>query len=71
MYQKMARTKQTARKILGWTPTLEKKLVRAPWDGRNVKKYIRGRKIVFIVGGERGNPIGIAPEKAPWEGGKV
>ena len=67
----MARTKQTARRILGWVPTLEKKLVRPPWDGRNVKRYIRGRKLVFIVDGERGDPISIDPEKAPWEGGKV
>jgi hypothetical protein len=34
-------------------------------------KDIRGRKLVFIVAGERGNPISIDPEKTPWEGGNV
>jgi hypothetical protein len=39
------------------TPDMENELENVLCEGGNVKEYISGRKVVFIVGGKRGNPI--------------
>jgi hypothetical protein len=44
-------------------PDMDNELEKFLREGGNVKEYISGRKVVFIVGGKRGKPISIDSRK--------
>jgi len=53
------------------TPAVENELGNVLCEGGDVREYLEGRKVVFIVGGKRGKPISVDSRKALHKGGDV